>query len=54
MGPLVFGLALQFTDSYRVAILSVSIFFIAGLLILPRVNVRRAIEEAGNVAPEKV
>ena len=54
MGPLVFGLALQFTDSYRVAILSVAIFFISGLILLPFVDVRRAITEAGNVPPEVV
>jgi len=54
LGPLFFGLALQFTGSYRIALLSVSIFFIAGLVLLPLVNVRRAITEAGNVAPERV
>ncbi len=30
MGPLLFGLAIQMTDSYRIAVLSVSVFFIAG------------------------
>ena len=54
LGPLFFGLSLQMTGSYRVALLSVAIFFIAGLLLLPLVNVRRAIQEAGNVVPEKV
>jgi UMF1 family MFS transporter len=54
MGPLLFGLALQFTGSYRVALLSIGFFFIAGLLLLPFVNVRRAIEEAGNVPPARV
>ncbi|MGL4648058.1 MAG: MFS transporter [Caldilineaceae bacterium] len=54
MGPLLFGLALQFTGSYRVAILSVAIFFIAGLALLPFVDVRRAIVEAGNVPPKVV
>lgn len=39
--PLFFGLALQFTRSYRVAILSLIIFFIAGLLVLLKVNVER-------------
>jgi UMF1 family MFS transporter len=51
LGPLVFGLALQFTDSYRIAILSVAIFFISGLILLGLVNVRRAILEAGNTPP---
>ncbi|MEM7533705.1 MAG: MFS transporter [Chloroflexota bacterium] len=54
LGPLIFGLALQMTGSYRVAILSVAVFFAAGLLLLFFVNVRRAIEEAGNPAPDKV
>jgi UMF1 family MFS transporter len=54
LGPLIFGLALQFTDSYRVAILSVAIFFVAGLALLPFVNVRRAIIEAGNEPPAVV
>ncbi len=38
MGPLVFGLALQFTGSYRIAILSLAIFFIIGILILLKVK----------------
>jgi UMF1 family MFS transporter len=40
--PLFFGLALQFTKSYRVAILSLNIFFLAGLLVLLKVDVERA------------
>ena len=54
LGPLVFGLALQFTGSYRIAIFSIVILFILGLAILSQVNIRRAITEAGNVAPEGV
>jgi UMF1 family MFS transporter len=46
--PLLFGLALQFTHSYRLAILSLIFFFIAGLLVLASVNVKRAAIEAGN------
>ncbi|RLT43318.1 MAG: MFS transporter, partial [Chloroflexi bacterium] len=48
IGPLVFGLALQTTGSYRIGILSVVIFFIAGLVMLPFVDFRRAAVEAGN------
>ncbi|RME60651.1 MAG: MFS transporter [Caldilineae bacterium] len=48
IGPLLFGLALQITGSYRVGILSIAVFFLAGLLLLPLVNVRRAMIEAGN------
>jgi UMF1 family MFS transporter len=39
--PLLFGLALQLTGSYRVAILSLITFFAAGLLVLTRVDVAR-------------
>ncbi len=46
IGPLVFGLAMQFTRSYRVSILSLIVFFIAGFLILWRVDVKRAYFEA--------
>jgi MFS transporter, UMF1 family len=44
--PLLFGLALQFTGSYRLAILSLVTFFVGGLLLLATVNVRRAAGEA--------
>ena len=49
--PMFFGLALQFTKSYRIAILSLIVFFIAGLLVLLKVDVKRgeqdvAIEES--------
>ena len=36
MCPLMFGLALQFTGNYRLAILSLITFFAAGLLMLLR------------------
>jgi MFS transporter, UMF1 family len=39
--PMFFGLALQFTRSYRIAILSLVVFFLAGLLLLVRVDVQR-------------
>jgi len=41
-GPLVFGLALQHTGSYRTAALTLLIFFTAGFLLLARVDVRRS------------
>jgi UMF1 family MFS transporter len=53
LGPLLFGLALQLTGSYRVSIVSLVVFFIVGLLLLWRVNVRHAIREAGNEPPEQ-
>ncbi|MDI9545960.1 MAG: MFS transporter [Chloroflexota bacterium] len=51
LGPMIFGFTLQMTGSYRYAILSIALFFAAGLVLLMRVNVRRAIEESGNEAP---
>lgn len=51
LGPLLFGLALQFTGSYRIALLSLVVFFILGLALLTRVNIRKAAIEAGNEAP---
>ena len=51
LGPLLFGLALQFTGSYRIAILSMVVFFILGLALLMMVNIRKAALEAGNEAP---
>ena len=51
LGPLLFALALQFTKSYRLAILSLIVFFVLGLAALARVDVRRAALEAGNETP---
>jgi UMF1 family MFS transporter len=51
LGPLVFGLALQSTGSYRVAILLLITFFIVGGALLTRVDIRRAAVEAGNQPP---
>lgn len=48
LAPLIFGLTLQFTGSYQLAILSQIIFFLAGLLLLLRVDVGRAALEAGS------
>lgn len=45
--PMFFGLALQFTKSYRIAILSLVVFFIAGLLVLTRVDVERGELDVG-------
>jgi UMF1 family MFS transporter len=47
-----FGLALQFTGSYRVAILSLAVFFIAGLALLLRVDVAKAEAEGATPATE--
>lgn len=50
ISPLVFGLTLELTGNYRLAIFSLVIFFVLGLVVLLRVNVPRGIEEAAQVA----
>jgi UMF1 family MFS transporter len=52
LAPLIFALALQFTGSYRIAILSLLVFFLAGLLVLTRVDVRRGALAAAQVSPD--
>jgi UMF1 family MFS transporter len=54
LGPLLFGLAYQLTGSYRIAIISLLIFFVGGFVALAAVPVRRAIAAAGNPVPEIV
>ncbi|HEX2176558.1 MAG TPA: MFS transporter [Nocardioidaceae bacterium] len=54
LGTLVFGLVHQITDSYRPAILALVVFFAVGLLLLARVDPRRAIRDAGNRVPTVV
>lgn len=46
VGPLVFGLANQIFGNLRIAILSLIFFFIMGLILLPFVNVHKAIADA--------
>jgi UMF1 family MFS transporter len=41
MCPLLFGLAMQATHSYRLAVLSLIVFFIAGLAVLLKVDMER-------------
>lgn len=45
-GPLLFGLMNQAFGSLRPAILSLIFFFVMGLILLPFVNVKKAIEDA--------
>ncbi|WP_426514366.1 MFS transporter [Dactylosporangium sp. McL0621] len=54
LGPLAFGLAYDLTRSYRVAIIVLVVFFIAGFVLLLFVPMRRAIEAAGNTPPAKL
>jgi UMF1 family MFS transporter len=51
LGPLLFGLAYGLTESYRVAIVSVVLFFAVGFVLLAVVPMRRAILAAGNAPP---
>jgi UMF1 family MFS transporter len=51
LAPLFFGLALQYTGSYRVALTSLVVFFVIGFALLSRVDVRRAALDAGNQPP---
>ncbi|MFZ0544620.1 MAG: MFS transporter [Candidatus Promineifilaceae bacterium] len=48
IGPIIFAIAVQLTGSQRIAIVSLIIFFVVGLLLLSRVNVSEAIREAGH------
>jgi len=50
LGPLLFGLALQLSGSYRTAILSLVTLFVLGLGLLILVDVRKAELESGNLA----
>ena len=51
IGPIVFAVVNQITGSYRLALIALVVFFVVGGALLLTVNVRRGIEEAGNVVP---
>jgi len=51
LGPLAFGLVFQLTNSYRVGLVSLLIFFVVGFLLLLAVPMHRAIIAAGNTPP---
>jgi UMF1 family MFS transporter len=53
-GTLLFGLIFQLTGSYRYAIVALVIFFVLGGSLLSRVNVRKGIQDAGNLVPAVV
>ena len=46
IGPLIFGLMTQFTGNSRLGILSLIVFFVAGIYLLSRVNIERGIDVA--------
>jgi MFS transporter, UMF1 family len=54
LGPLVFGVINQVAGNYRVAIVSLVPFFVAGIVLLALVPVRRAILAVGNTPPRVV
>jgi MFS transporter, UMF1 family len=54
LGPFLFALTFQLTASYRYAIFSLVFFFLAGGILLSRLDLRRAIVAAGNVPPERL
>ncbi len=54
LGPLLFGLTYQLTGSYRYAIISLLVFFVAGFLLLLRLPMRQAVLAAGNTPPERL
>jgi len=53
VGPFIFGLVAQLTDSYRPAILALIAFFIVGIIILCFVDTAQAIHDAGNTTPDE-
>jgi UMF1 family MFS transporter len=55
LGPLLFGVSLQVTGSYRLALVSLVVFFVMGMVLLIGVNVKTAAEEAatGSAAEER-
>lgn len=52
-GPLVFGLANQMFGSLRYGILALIFYFIAGLLVLPFVNVKKAMDDVKKYDADK-
>ena len=44
----------QVTGSYRLAIVSLVVFFVAGFVALAALPIRRAVVAAGNTLPERL
>lgn len=53
VAPLLFGIVLQLTGRYRLAVLSLLAFFLIGMFLLARVDLRRGAQAAGNEPPPK-
>lgn len=54
LGSLTLTIALQLTNSYRSAIVSLVIFFVVGFVMLAMVNLPRAIRDVGNEVPDHI
>jgi MFS transporter, UMF1 family len=54
MGTFLFGLVNQLTGSLRLGIISVIVFFLLGLILLPLVNVPKAMEQRQQASPPLV
>jgi UMF1 family MFS transporter len=54
VGTFLFALTFQLTESYRFAIVSLVVLFVVGGLLFARLDLRRAIVEAGNTPPERL
>ncbi|TDD07106.1 MFS transporter, partial [Nonomuraea diastatica] len=54
IGSLTVTVALQLTNSYRIAIVSMIIFFVLGFVLLALTNLPKAIRAAGNEVPERI
>jgi MFS transporter, UMF1 family len=52
LGTLTFALVFQFSQSYRLALVALMIFFLIGGVLLSKVDVRRGITDAGNALPK--
>lgn len=53
LGPLIFGIVVAATNSYRQAMLSLIVFFVVGTVILYFTNTDKAVHDAGNLLPEE-
>ncbi|HEU5269056.1 MAG TPA: MFS transporter [Jatrophihabitans sp.] len=54
VGPLVFGLTYQLSNSYRNALVSLVLFFVVGIALLVRVPLAEGIRQAGNTLPDRL
>lgn len=52
LGTLTFALVFQFSQSYRLALVALIVFFVIGGVLLSRVNMRQGITDAGNALPK--